>query len=319
MTKRVLVTGGAGFIGSHLIKHLLKLGHEVICVDDLSTGLLNNIKEFLDWSNFDFIQRDIIEPLNLDVHEVYNLACPASPASYQVDPIKTMKTAIVGTMQLASLAHKVGAKFFQASTSEVYGDPLIHPQPENYFGNVNPIGPRACYHESKRCAEALLLDYRRMYGLEVKVARLFNIYGPHLHHFDGRVVPRFISQVLHERPITIYGDGSQTRSFCFIDDLIVAIVRLMDTKEDFSGPINLGNPHEITVLELADIISDICGGSTSQIAFEPRPMDDPSRRCPNIDLAKLVLSWQPDTSIHNGLRRTVEWYRAELKAQKLLL
>lgn len=313
MSRRILIAGGAGFIGTNLTKYLLARNDQVFCVDNLSTGFSENLAPFMEHSKFAFIEQDISTPLDLEVDEIYNLACPASPDSYQSDPIQTIKASVMGTLQLADLAVRQDAKFLQASTSEVYGNPLVHPQPETYFGNVDPTGPRSCYDEGKRCAETILFDYHRMQGLKIKVARLFNVYGPHLHHSDGRVVRRFIAQALSGGPLSVFGDGTQTRSFCFVDDLIVALTGLMEAQDDFTGPINLGNPEEITILDLAQIILERTA-SKSDISFEPLPKDDPIRRCPDITLAKQVLSWQPETSIQAGIDQTIAWYRAEQTA-----
>ena len=310
MSKRILVAGGAGFIGTNLIQRLMTQGHSVYCVDDLSTGHIENLAPFLDSPYFKFIEQDISVALDIDVQEVYNLACPASPASYQADPLQTIKTSVTGTLQLAELATRFGAKFLQASTSEIYGNPSVHPQPETYHGNVDPTGPRACYDEGKRCAETIVFDFHRRYGLEIKVARLFNVYGPHLHQSDERVIRTFISQALNETPLSVFGDGSQTRSFCFVDDLVTALMLLMDTNKEFTGPINLGNPEEISVLDLARIVTECCD-SKSEIRFEPLPTDDPKRRCPDIALANRILSWYPKTSLREGLVQTISWYRAE--------
>ncbi len=305
--KRVLVTGGAGFLGSHLCERLLNDGHNVLCADNLYTGSKTNIAHLMDNPFFEFMRHDITFPLYVEVDEVYNLACPASPIHYQLDPVQTTKTAVHGSINMLGLAKRVKAKIFQASTSEVYGDPLTHPQTEAYWGHVNPIGPRACYDEGKRCAETLFFDYVRQYKLSVKVGRIFNTYGPKMLPNDGRVVSSFIMQALQNSPITIFGDGSHTRSFCFVDDLIEAIVRLMDTPDDFFGPINLGNPLEFSIGELAELVLEMTG-SKSEIIHEPLPDDDPKQRCPDISLAKKVLQWSPAIELREGLARTIPYF-----------
>ena len=305
--KRILVTGGAGFLGSHLCERLLNDGHNVLCADNLYTGSKTNIAHLMDNPFFEFMRHDITFPLYVEVDEVYNLACPASPIHYQLDPVQTTKTAVHGSINMLGLAKRVKAKIFQASTSEVYGDPLTHPQTEAYWGHVNPIGPRACYDEGKRCAETLFFDYVRQYKLSVKVGRIFNTYGPKMLPNDGRVVSSFIMQALQNSPITIFGDGSHTRSFCFVDDLIEAIVRLMDTADDFFGPINLGNPHEFSIGELAELVLEMTG-SKSEIIHEPLPDDDPKQRCPDISLAKKVLQWSPAIELREGLARTIPYF-----------
>jgi UDP-glucuronate decarboxylase len=294
--KRVMVTGGCGFIGSHLCNRLVKNGNEVICVDNCFTGTKQNIHHLLAYPNFEFIRHDITFPLYIEVDEIYNLACPASPVHYQFDPVQTTKTSVHGAINMLGLAKRVKAKIFQASTSEVYGDPGIHPQPETYWGNVNPIGPRSCYDEGKRCAETLFFDYYRQHKLRIKVARIFNTYGPRMHPNDGRVVSNFIVQALKGEPITIFGDGSQSRSFCYIDDLIKGVVRLMKSEDKITGPINLGNPDEFTILQLAQIVLKMTG-SSSPIIYRSLPDDDPKQRKPDISLAKKELEWEPQIPI----------------------
>ncbi|NPA94107.1 MAG: SDR family oxidoreductase [Thermodesulfobacteria bacterium] len=311
--KRILVTGGAGFIGSHLCQRLLEEGHEVLCVDNFYTGTRENIIHLLNNPFFEVMRHDITFPLYVEVDEIYNLACPASPVHYQFDPVQTTKTSVHGAINMLGLAKRLGAKIFQASTSEVYGDPEIHPQPESYWGNVNPIGKRSCYDEGKRCAETLFFDYHRQHGVEIKVGRIFNTYGPRMHPDDGRVVSNFIVQALLSKPITIYGDGKQTRAFCYVDDLVDAIIRFMATDEDVTGPINLGNPHEITIVELAKMIIELTG-SNSELKFEPLPSDDPRRRRPDITLAKKILGWEPTTPIEEGLKKTIEYFRNYLSS-----
>jgi len=313
--KRILVTGGAGFIGSHLIDRLLEQGHEVLCADNLFTGTKRNIDHLHNHSRFEFLRHDVTFPLYVEVDEIYNLACPASPVHYQHDPVQTTKTSVHGAINMLGLAKRLRAKIFQASTSEVYGDPAVHPQPESYWGNVNPIGPRSCYDEGKRCAETLFFDYHRQHGLEIKVARIFNTYGPRMHHADGRVVSNFIVQALRGDPITIYGDGSQTRSFCYVDDLVEGFIRLMETGPEVPGPVNLGNPGEFTMLELAEKVIRQTG-SASKIEFLPLPQDDPRQRQPDIGLAKAVLGWEPGVDLDDGLRPTVAHFErllAELR------
>ena len=309
--KRVLVTGGAGFLGSHLCERLLKSGHEVICVDNFFTGNKENLLSFLDHPFFELIRHDVCHPLNVEVDEIYNLACPASPVHYQSDPVQTTKTSIHGAINMLTLAERLKAKILQASTSEVYGDPLVHPQHESYWGNVNPIGYRSCYDESKRCAETLFFDYHRQYNLPIKVARIFNTYGPRMHPNDGRVVSNFIVQALRGEPITIYGDGSQTRSFCYVDDLIDGLIRLMETTPEFTGPVNLGNPTEFCILDLAKLVLKLTG-SSSPIVFKPLPHDDPKQRRPDITLAKTHLHWEPKIPLEEGLLRTVEYFNSTL-------
>ena len=310
--KRVLVTGGAGFLGSHLCERLLNDGHNVLCVDNLYTGTKTNIAHLMDSPYFEFMRHDITFPLYVEVDEVYNLACPASPIHYQLHPVQTTKTAVHGSINMLGLAKRVKAKIFQASTSEVYGDPLTHPQTEAYWGHVNPIGPRACYDEGKRCAETLFFDYVRQYELPVKVGRIFNTYGPKMLPNDGRVVSSFIVQALQNSPITVFGDGSQSRSFCFVDDLIEAIVRLMDTADQFFGPVNLGNPNEFSIGELADLVVELTG-SKSEIIYEPLPCDDPKRRCPDISLAKKELQWSPEVELREGLAQTIPYFEELLR------
>ena len=306
--KRVLVTGGAGFLGSHICEKLLEQKHEVLCVDNFFTGAKENIRHLLDNPYFEVMRHDVNFPLYVEVDEIYNMACPASPIHYQHDPVQTTKTSVVGAINMLGLAKRVGARIFQASTSEVYGDPAVHPQTEDYWGHVNPIGPRACYDEGKRCAETLFFDYHRRHGVRVKVGRFFNTYGPRMHPDDGRVVSNFIIQALHDEPITVYGDGSQTRSFCFVDDMIDLVMRIMDTDDDFIGPVNMGNPNEITVGELAETIVRLIG-SKSRIEYLPLPADDPRQRQPDITMARELTGWEPTTSLEEGLSRTIDYFR----------
>ena len=304
--KKVLVSGGAGFIGSHLCEKLLQKGYFVVCLDNLFTGSKKNIKTLLENENFRFIEQDIIEPLDIEVDQIYNLACPASPPHYQHDPIKTTKTSVLGILNMLDLAKKYNAKLLQASTSEVYGDPLEHPQKESYWGNVNPIGIRSCYDEGKRCAETLVMDYHRQYNIDTKIIRIFNTYGPNMHPEDGRVVSNFIIQALKNEDITVYGDGTQTRSFCYVSDLIDGIIKTMETN-DITGPINLGNPSERTVLNLAELIIKMTN-SSSKIIYKSLPKDDPVRRKPDITLAKEILNWEPTVAIEEGLTKTIEYF-----------
>ena len=306
--KRILVTGGAGFIGSHLCRRLLEMGHDVLCVDNLYTGTRDNILPFFDNPYFEFMRHDVTFPLYVEADEIYNLACPASPVHYQFDPVQTTKTSVHGAINMLGLAKRVKARILQASTSEVYGDPEQHPQSESYWGHVNTIGPRACYDEGKRCAETLFFDYYRQYQLKIKVVRIFNTYGPKMHPNDGRVVSNFIMQALKNQPITIYGDGSQTRSFCYVSDMVDALIRTMDTDDDFTGPVNLGNPGEFTIRELADKILEITD-SRSTIDLKELPEDDPTQRCPDITLAREKLGWNPSVELEHGLVETVEWFR----------
>ncbi|MEE9542461.1 MAG: UDP-glucuronic acid decarboxylase family protein [Thermodesulfobacteriota bacterium] len=309
--KRVLVTGGAGFLGSHLSERLLNDGHEVICLDNFFTGRRVNIAHLLDNPSFELIRHDVTEPVLLEVDLVYNLACPASPVHYQHNPVKTIKTNVMGTLNMLGLAKRVGARILQASTSEVYGDPKIHPQTEDYWGNVNPIGLRACYDEGKRCAEALMFAYHRQNKVDIRMARIFNTYGPRMLENDGRVVSNFIVQALKGIDITIFGDGAQTRSFCYVDDMIEGFVSLMNA-EDFTGPVNLGNPGEFTVLQLAEKILELTG-SASKIVYEPLPPDDPVQRQPDITLAKEKLSWSPTIELEEGLKKTIDYFKATIK------
>ena len=309
-TKRVLVTGGAGFLGSHLCARLLNEGHEVLCADNYLTGSRENIAPFLSNRLFEAARHDVTFPLYVEVDEIYNLACPASPVMYQRDPVATIKTSVHGAINMLGLAKRLRATILQASTSEVYGDPTVQPQREDYFGNVNPIGPRACYDESKRCAEALFFDYHRQHGVAIRVARIFNTYGPRMRSDDGRVVSNFIVQALRGEPLTVYGDGNQTRAFCYVDDMIEAFVRFM-AREGASGPINLGNPHEVTVGALAEMIVRMTQ-SRSRIETRPLPQDDPTRRCPDIGLARRVLNWEPRVPLEEGLARTIEYFRQVL-------
>ncbi len=307
LRKRILVTGGAGFLGSHLCERLLAAGHDVICVDNFFTGTKDNIASLLDNPYFELLRHDVTFPLYVEVDEIYNLACPASPIHYQFDPVQTTKTSVHGAINMLGLAKRVRAKIFQASTSEVYGDPAVHPQPEHYWGNVNPIGPRSCYDEGKRCAETLFFDYRRQHGLRIKVARIFNTYGPRMHPNDGRVVSNFIVQALRNQPITLYGDGTQTRSFCYVDELIEGFVRLMASPDDLTGPVNLGNPGEFTMIELAETVKDLTG-SRSVLVHEPLPQDDPRQRQPDITLAREALGWAPRVSLRDGLKPTIAYF-----------
>jgi UDP-glucuronate decarboxylase len=312
--KRIMITGGCGFLGSHLCDRLLNDGHEVLCVDNCFTGTKRNIRHLLDHGGFEFIRHDITFPLYLEVDEIYNMACPASPIHYQYDPVQTTKTSVHGAINMLGLAKRVKAKILQASTSEVYGDPEVHPQPESYWGRVNPIGPRSCYDEGKRCAETLFFDYHRQQQLRIKVARIFNTYGPRMHPNDGRVVSNFIVQALKSEPITIYGEGSQTRSFCYVDDLIEGLIRLMNTSDDVTGPINLGNPVEFTMLELAGKIIDLTG-SGSRLMHKPLPMDDPRQRKPDIRLARNALQWEPAVRLEQGLKKTIDYFEQLLKEE----
>jgi UDP-glucuronate decarboxylase len=306
--KRVLVTGGAGFLGSHLIDRLLEKGDEVLCVDNFFTGTKQNIDHLHNARRFELMRHDITWPLFVEVDEIYNLACPASPIHYQHDPVQTIKTSIHGSINMLGLAKRLGARIFQASTSEVYGDPAVHPQVESYWGNVNPIGVRSCYDEGKRAAETLFFDYHRQHGVDIKVARIFNTYGPRMHPNDGRVVSSFIMQALRGDDITIFGDGRQTRSFCYVDDLIEGFIRFMDTPEGFAGPVNLGNPVEFTMLELAEAIVQQTG-SRSRLVFKPLPQDDPMQRRPDISLAREKLGWEPAVPLREGLARTIDYFR----------
>ena len=309
--RRVLVTGGAGFIGSHLCERLLDRGDEVLCIDNFYTGTRHNVHHLIGHRRFELMRHDVCFPLYVEVKEIYNLACPASPIHYQFDPVQTTKTSVHGAINMLGLAKRVKAKILQASTSEVYGDPAVHPQTEEYWGNVNPIGPRSCYDEGKRCAETLFFDYRRQHMLPIKVARIFNTYGPRMHPNDGRVVSNFIVQALKNEDITIYGDGSQTRSFGYVDDLVEALIALMDTSQDVTGPINLGNPVEFTIRALAELIIKMTG-SASKIIQLPLPVDDPKQRCPDITLAKKLLHWAPKTSLANGLEKTIAYFKDNL-------
>lgn len=312
ISKRVLVTGGAGFLGSHLCERLLDAGHDVLCLDNFFTGRRSNVAHLLDDNRFELMRHDVTFPLYVEVDEIYNLACPASPVHFQYDPVQTTKTAVHGAINMLGLAKRTRAKIFQASTSEVYGDPAVHPQPEEYWGNVNPIGVRSCYDEGKRCAETLFFDYHRQHRLQIKVARIFNTYGPRMHPSDGRVVSNFIVQALRGDPITIYGEGLQTRSFCYRDDLVEGCLRLMDTGAEVTGPINLGNPGEFTMIELAEHIIDLTG-SASKFTFLPLPNDDPRQRRPDVSKARDLIGWEPKVELREGLARTIAYFDALLK------
>ena len=311
MRKRILITGGAGFIGSHLCERLLEEGNEVICVDNFFTGSKENIKHLLGNPYFEVLRHDITFPLYVEVDEIYNLACPASPIHYQFDPVQTTKTSVMGAINMLGLAKRLKIRILQASTSEVYGDPTVHPQKEDYWGNVNPIGPRACYDEGKRCAETLFFDYHRQHNLDIKVVRIFNTYGPRMLPNDGRVVSNFIVQALKGEDITVYGDGSQTRSFCYIDDMVDGIIKMMNSPKGFTGPVNLGNPGEFSILELAQMILKLTK-SKSKIVFKPLPQDDPKQRQPDITLAKSRLNWEPKVPLQEGLIKTIEYFKAFL-------
>jgi UDP-glucuronate decarboxylase len=312
---RILVTGGAGFLGSHLCERLLAEGNDVLCVDNYFTGRKENIAHLMGNPHFEAMRHDVTFPLYVEVDQIYNLACPASPVHYQFDPVQTTKTSVIGAINMLGLAKRIGAKILQASTSEVYGDPTVHPQTEDYRGNVNPLGPRACYDEGKRCAETLFFDYHRQHRTNIKVVRIFNTYGPRMHPNDGRVVSNFIVQALRNADITLYGDGSQTRAFCFVDDLIEGFIRLMATGPEVTGPVNIGNPHEIPVRELAERVIKITG-STSRIVHRPLPQDDPLQRCPDITLAQKTLGWQPTVELDAGLATTADYFRQMLVESK---
>jgi len=309
--KKVLVTGGAGFVGSHLCDRLMADGFDVLCVDNFYTGNRDNIIGLIDNPHFEMMRHDVTFPLYVEVDEIFNLACPASPIHYQLDPVQTTKTSVHGAINMLGLAKRTGAKILQASTSEVYGDPEVHPQTEDYLGNVNPIGPRGCYDEGKRCAETLFFDYHRQYGTNIRVARIFNTYGPRMHPDDGRVVSNFIVQALRDKPITIYGDGSQTRSFCYVSDLIDGLMALMETSDDVTGPVNLGNPREMTIRELAEQIITMTG-SKSELVEKPLPGDDPTQRCPDISRAKSQLGWSPAVALEDGLEKTIGYFKDTL-------
>ena len=308
LRKRILVTGGAGFIGAHLCRRLVEEDNDVLCVDNFYTGTRENVADLLARPNFELLRHDVTFPLFVEVDEIYNLACPASPVHYQNNPVQTTKTSVHGAINMLGLAKRVRAKILQASTSEVYGDPTTHPQTEEYWGNVNPIGPRACYDEGKRCAETLFFDYYRQHRLRIKVARIFNTYGPYMHPNDGRVVSNFVMQALRGEPITLYGDGSQTRSFCYVSDLVEGLVRLMNSPDELTGPINLGNPNEMTVREMAEVVVRQCG-SRSRITFAPLPADDPKQRQPDITKAQQLLGWRPTVALADGLAPTIEYFR----------
>ena len=309
-----MVTGGAGFLGSHLCERLVELGNDVLCVDNYFTGTKGNLAPLLGSSRFEMIRHDVTYPLHVEVDRIFNLACPASPIHYQFDPVQTTKTSVVGALNMLGLAKRVKATILQASTSEVYGDPEIHPQPESYRGNVNPLGPRACYDEGKRCAETLFFDYHRQHDVKIKVVRIFNTYGPRMHPNDGRVVSNFIVQALRGEEITLYGDGMQTRAFCYVDDLIEGLIRMMETPDDVTGPVNLGNPYEIPVRTLAERIIALTG-SRARIVTRPLPIDDPMQRCPDIGLAREVLHWEPKVELDDGLNRTIDYFRRTLGNQ----
>lgn len=314
LRKRILVTGGAGFLGSHLCERLLNDGHDIICVDNFFTGRKDNVLHLLDHPHFELMRHDVTFPLYAEVDEIYNLACPASPIQYQLDPVQTTKTSVHGAINMLGLAKRTKARIFQASTSEVYGDPEVHPQSEHYWGRVNPVGPRACYDEGKRCAETLFFDYHRQHGLNIKVARIFNTYGPRMHPNDGRVVSNFIVQALRNGPITLYGDGTQTRSFCYVDDLIDGFLRLMSMPRDFTGPVNLGNPCEFSMIELANKVRELTG-SRSELIYKPLPIDDPKQRQPDITIARERLAWEPTINLDAGLTATVGYFEKLLKLQ----
>jgi UDP-glucuronate decarboxylase len=307
--RRILVTGGAGFLGSYLCERLVAEGHDVICLDNFFTSQKSNVVHLLSRPNFELVRHDVTLPIYLEVDEIYNLACPAAPGHYQYNPIKTMKTSVVGAINVLGMAKRCRAKVLQASTSEVYGEPEVHPQPETYRGAVNPIGPRACYDEGKRAAETLFMDYHRSNRVNVRIARIFNTYGPRMHPFDGRVISNFIRQALEGEPLTIFGDGSQTRSFCYRDDLVEGLIRLMNCPDDFIGPVNLGNPGEFTILELAELVRELTG-SRSRLVYHPLPADDPTQRQPDITLATERLGWQPTVPLREGLAGTIEWFQA---------
>lgn len=312
--KRILISGGAGFLGTNLCGRLLREGHEVVCVDNFSTGSKQNLFHLLQYDGFKILYHDITEPLHIEVDEIFNLACPASPVHYQADPVHTLRTCTQGSLNMLELAKRLTVKIFQSSTSEIYGDPDIHPQREDYWGCVNPVGPRACYDEGKRCAETLFFDYHRRYRVKVKVCRIFNTYGPHMQPDDGRVISNFIVQALQNRPITIYGDGHQTRSFCYVDNLIEGMLRFMDSEDDFTGPVNLGNPQEFTMLQLAEKIIRLTG-SRSPLIHKALPVDDPVRRCPDIGLARKKLRWRPTVSLDEGLQKTIEYFEQVLRRE----
>ncbi|MFI4854507.1 MAG: UDP-glucuronic acid decarboxylase family protein [Phycisphaerales bacterium JB065] len=307
--KRILVTGGAGFLGSHLCERLCDRGHDIICLDNFFTSQKSNVDHLLDRHNFELIRHDITLPIWLEVDEIYNLACPAAPGHYQYNPIKTMKTSVMGAINMLGMAKRCRAKILQASTSEIYGDPEVHPQPESYKGSVNTIGPRACYDEGKRAAETLFHDYHHAHGVDVRIVRIFNTYGPRMHPYDGRVISNFIRQALLNEPITIYGEGEQTRSFCYRDDLVEAMIRMMNNEQGFVGPVNIGNPGEFTIKQLAELVIEL-SGSSSTIQYGPAPLDDPQRRRPDISLAKAKLDWEPTISLREGLSKTIEWFKS---------
>jgi UDP-glucuronate decarboxylase len=315
LERRILITGGAGFIGSFLCERLLESGANVLCVDNFFTGTRTNVAHLLNHPRFELMRHDVCFPLYVEVDEIYNMACPASPIHYQFDPVQTTKTSVHGAINMLGLAKRVKAKILQASTSEVYGDPAVHPQPEEYWGNVNPIGPRSCYDEGKRCAETLFFDYQRQHQLRIKVARIFNTYGPRMHPNDGRVVSNFIVQALKGEDITLYGDGQQTRSFCYVDDLVRGLISLMDTGDDITGPINIGNPGEFTIRQLAEQIIDLTG-SKSKLVFMPLPQDDPKQRKPNIGKAREILGWEPEVQLRDGLTRTIAYFDGMLSATR---
>jgi UDP-glucuronate decarboxylase len=314
LKKRIMVTGGCGFLGSHLCEKLLEQNHEILCVDNCFTGTKGNIQKLLGHPNFEFVRHDVTFPLYMEVDEIYNMACPASPIHYQFDPVQTTKTSVHGAINMLGLAKRVKAKILQASTSEVYGDPEVHPQMESYWGRVNPIGLRACYDEGKRCAETLFFDYYRQHNLRIKVARIFNTYGPRMHPNDGRVVSNFIVQALKGEPITLFGDGQQTRSFCYVDDLVDGLIKLMNSKDEFIGPVNLGNPGEFTIMELAEKVIEV-SGSSSRLVYKELPSDDPKQRKPDISLARSELNWEPAIALDQGLQKTIDYFDNLLKEQ----